>query len=273
MFGNARFSPVFLDPSDTGGANPPAGTITLTNPPLPTPSMTSLIPENYFTKEQVEALLSSTRKEEKDKLYATIEGQKSDVTAMKDQLAVLSAERESAQREAEARQATEAARLKKLEEDELSAKELVNRRASELESLLNKQKDDYEKRLNDLKQQAELADLLRLKTEEAAQLNAYKQQRLSQVGDQVAPVFLDLINGNTPDEIEASISLFTQKSQAIMEAMQFSQPRVRSVSSTGAAPSGPLDNSDTQTFSLDDIKNMDPNTFLKYRDQLLKYRG
>ena len=105
-------------------------------PTQPTPSMSSNVPEVYFTPDQVAASLATARKEEKDKLYPQLESQKEKLNALEAQLATFNAERAEAQRQAAEAQSAAAEARRARETEELSSKDLIARQEREFNERL-----------------------------------------------------------------------------------------------------------------------------------------
>ena len=101
----------------------------------------------------------------------------------------------------------------------------------------------------------------------------YRQQRIEQERDSIVPQLIDLVNGNTKDEIEASIESLKAKSSAIMLDVQQTvlSARQQMPGARVTAPaSGPLDNDSEQQISTpDSIREMSMADYAKQRAKLL----
>jgi hypothetical protein len=97
--------------------------------------------------------------------------------------------------------------------------------------------------------------------------------RLEQERENIIPELIDMISGNTEDEIEQSISGLKAKSAKILEAVSQAgvQNRKEMVGTRVTVPaSGPLDNdSEQRSYSPDDISNMSMADYAKNRAKLL----
>lgn len=248
--------------------------VTVTIPatlPAPAPLNSANQPSSepvVFTAEQV----AEIRKQEKDKLYPQLENQKEKLSALEAQLAVFNQEREEIQRQNAERLQAEAETQRLRELEELSAKELIERQRVEFTAQVEAVRAEAAERTSRLEQERDFAAALVEKQAAYQALQNYKTQRLAEVGDDIAPILIDLVSGNTEEEIERSISTLIAKSSSMIEAtQQLSAPvqRLRGVSPAGAAPTGPLENdSDQQTFTLDDIKNMPMDVYAKMESKL-----
>lgn len=203
--------------------------------------------------------LNKVRAQEKEKLYPQID-------SLKEELASLKKEREEAA-------AAKAAKAKAEEEEELSLKELLARRTEEFEAQLNTEKQNLQEQLLTEKQEREKAFALLEREREFASLQAYKAQRIDEVRDNIIPELVDLISGNTKEEIESSIAALTERSSRILDSVQqASQDARRQMVGTRATlpATGPLDiETGSRQFTAEEIAAMSMNDYAKYRQQLL----
>jgi hypothetical protein len=193
---------------------------------------------------------------------------------MEEQLNLLSSEREKAIREAEERARKESEILRQREIEELSAKELLAKREDEFNSRINQVEQEWGQKFSELEKQRQAQDALLEKERNLQQLESYRQRRLQAEQETIIPELRDLISGNSEEEIENSIAVLRERSNAIIESIQrTSQPTRPKGASLTAPPSGPLDNqSEYQTLSAEDIRNMPMDQYVKMRDRLLNAR-
>lgn len=217
----------------------------------------------FFTEED----LNKARQQEKDKLYPRIE-------SMDAQLKALQQEREAmeAARQAEADRMAEEA--KKKEEDALSVR-----------ALLEKKEREWNDRFQTIEQQREQDRAVFEMERKLAETEQYKYARLQQEQEFILPELRDLVRGNDPAQIDASIEEMKARTNAIMGnvsavvSQQQQPPQVYRGASPTAPPVGPMEQmSTTQRLTPDDIRSMDIETYKKYRDSLLasasqQYRG
>ena len=206
--------------------------------------------------------LAKAREQEKAKLYPQME-------KMKEELATLKkAREEEAAKEAEraaaraAKDAEKAAKAKQKEEEELSVKELLSKKEQEWESRLEAERLERERAFAMLEKEREFQEL-----------NNYRQGRLEQERDNIVPELIDLISGNTKDEIEQSISMLKEKSASIsssvQQAMQTAKQQMAGTRITNPA-AGPLDNdSSQQSLTPDSIRDLSMAEYAKQRAKLL----
>ena len=87
------------------------------------------------------------------------------------------------------------------------------------------------------------------------------------------PELLDLITGNTPEEIEHSIAGLRERSSRTLESAQAAMQNARKEmtgSRVTAPPSGPMDtNSDQQQFTAGQISAISVTEYAKHRGKLL----
>lgn len=220
-----------------------------------------------FTEEEVAAI----RKQEKDKLYKKMEEEASRVKALEEQLNVISAEREQARKEAEKRANDEREILRQREAEELSAKELLAKREDEFNSKIRQIEDEFNSRLAEVDRQRQAQEALLEKERQIQAIESYRQRRLAEEQETIIPELRDLISGNTQEEIDMSITVLKDRSSAIMQSIQQAtqQSRLRGAPVT-APPTGPLENqTEYQTMTAEDIRNMPMDQYVKMRERLM----
>jgi hypothetical protein len=106
-----------------------------------------------------------------------------------------------------------------------------------------------------------------------ADLQAYRQQVLETEREAIIPELVDLIAGNTREEISASVENLKERSAKILESAQSAMQNARKeMTGTRATlpPAGPLEtNSEQRNFTPQEIAAMSQNEYAKYRDRLL----
>ena len=226
-----------------------------------------------FTEDDVENI----RKQEKDKMYKRLEEADTRVKSMEEQMNIISQEREAARKEAEERAAKEAEILRQREIDELSAKELLLKKEDEFNQRINSVEQEWQGRLAEIESQRQAQEALLEKERQMQEIQHYRAQRLQQEQESIIPELIDLVAGNSPEEIENSISILRERSSAIIEsiqqATQQSQGRLRGAPVT-APPVGPMETqTEYQQLSADDIRNMSMEKYAQMRDRLLNARS
>lgn len=220
---------------------------------------------DIFTREQVDELLNKARQQEKDKLYGRFETQGNEISELREQLTGFKAERdaiEKAKTEAEAAQkAAEEKVEKEKAQAEMSAKAYADERSNELLTQLEAMRTEREQERAIFQREREFNELL-----------AYRGQAMAAASDDIAPELIDLVTGNSPQEIDASVELLKGKTQQILEAAQAAMAGAsppRPVAPTGRPNTDPFGGDATKTYSVDDLKNMPLNEYAAIRTQLL----
>ena len=199
--------------------------------------------------------LAKVRSQEKDKLYPQIEKLKSELEEIKQ---MREAELAAKQAEKEAQDVEERTRL----EADLDVRELLKKKETEWSEQLERERQERERAF---------ALLEREKT--FAEIQNFRQQRLEEEREAIIPELLDLVTGNTQDEINTSIESLKDRSTRILESAQQAMQSARKEmtgSRVTAPPTGPLDiNSEQRNFTADEISAMPMNEYAKYRQRLL----
>ena len=110
-----------------------------------------------------------------------------------------------------------------------------------------------------------------------AELQAYRQQAIETNRDNIIPQLVDYIQGDTPEEINASIEGLVSRSNSILESAQnaMQQQRREMPGARVTAPGvGPLEtNSEPRQFTAADIASMPMNEYAKIRGSILSARA
>ena len=225
-----------------------------------------------FTEDEVENI----RKQEKDKMYKRLEEADTRVKSMEEQMAIIASEREQARKEAEERANKEAELLRQREVEELSAKELLLKREDEFNQRINSVEQEWQERLNAIETQRAAQEALLEKERRLQEIDHYRNQRLQAEQESIIPELIDLVSGNSEEEIEQSISVLRERSSAIIESIQQAtaqqQGRLRGAPVT-APPVGPMETqTEYQSLTAEDIRNMPMDQYMKMRDRLLNAR-
>ena len=196
--------------------------------------------------------LKRVREQEKSKLYPQID-------SLKEEINLLKKDREAqlAEAAAIAKEKEEAAR--KLAESEMDVR-----------ALLEKKEREWTAQLEEIRQEGARKDALLERERQYAELTAYRNRRLAEEQDNIMPELVDLISGNSADEIENSITGLRERSSKILEsaqqAMQSARRDMKGTSTT--LPPTMENNSGQQQFTADQIAAMSVTEYAKYRDRL-----
>lgn len=206
--------------------------------------------------------IQKARAQEKAKLYPQME-------KLQEELASLKKERDERQaKEAErkaqraAREAEAAAERRKQEESELEVRDLLAKKEQEFQQQLAAERAEREKAFALLEREREFQEL-----------NSYRQSRLEAERENIVPELIDLVSGNTKDELEASIADLKARSAKLLESVaQVAQQTRKDMQGARITvpASGPLDNdSDSRSYTPDSISNMSMADYAKNRAKLL----
>lgn len=196
--------------------------------------------------------LKRVREQEKSKLYPQID-------SLKEEINLLKKDREAqlAEAAAIAKEKEEAAR--KLAESEMDVR-----------ALLEKKEQEWTAQLEEIRQEGARKDALLERERQYAELTAYRNRRLAEEQDNIMPELVDLISGNSADEIENSITGLRERSSKILEsaqqAMQSARRDMKGTSTT--LPPTMENNSGQQQFSAEQIAAMSVTEYAKHRDRL-----
>jgi hypothetical protein len=209
----------------------------------------------FYTEED----LAKVRSQEKDKLYPQIESLKEEVLALKKDKED-KAVRKAAE-EAEKTASAEAAKRAK-EESEMDVRDLLKTKEQEWNEQLERERQERERAFALLEREKNFAEL-----------NAYRQSRVEAERESIIPELIDLVIGESQEEIEKSITGLKERSSRILESAQSAmQAARRDMTGTRVTSpqAGPLDiNTGNRQFTADEISSMSMNDYAKYRQQLL----
>lgn len=211
--------------------------------------------ETRSAKFYTEDDLVKVRSQEKEKLYPQIENLKEELLSLKKEK-----EEEAARRTAEAQ--AEADRIKEAQESELDAKSYAELKTKELQEQLERERQERERAFALLEREKTFADL-----------QAYRQQVLEQERENIIPELVDLISGNTREELQQSVDGLKERSAKILEsaqsALQSARKEMKGTSVT-TPPAGPLEtNMEQRQLTAEEIQSMSMNDYAKYRARLL----
>ena len=223
-----------------------------------------------FSEDDVEKI----RQQEKDKLYKRLEDSDRRVKSLEDQLSTLSDESEVSKAEAARLAKAESDALRKREEEELSAKELITKRETEFDEKLKVVETEWEGRLAKIEEERASQEAMLEKERRYRELETYLGRRMVEEEEYIIPELRDLASGTTEEEIDNSIAILKDRSSAILESIQQStQPSGLRGSPVTAPPVGPMETqTEQQTLSAEDIRNMPMEQYMQMRDRLLKAR-
>jgi hypothetical protein len=206
--------------------------------------------------------MAKAREQEKAKLYPQMEKMKEELSTLKKAREEEAARQAEAKTKRDAEKAEKEAKRKADEESEMSLKELLAKKEQEFQSQLDAERLEREKAFALLDRERQFQELMN-----------YRQGRLEQERDSIVPELIDLIQGNSQEEVEQSISMLKEKSASILQsaqaAMQSAKQQMAGTRITSPA-SGPLDNDPSQqSYTPDSIRDMSLADYAKQRAKLL----
>jgi len=227
-------------------------------------------PPETFTRDQLDQLViervEAARREEKEKLYGTI-------NTLDERVKVFETERQRLADEAQAAldAQAETERLRQQEEQTLAER-------------LQASETRWEQQFNEQQQSIAQKEALWQKEREFQQIATYRNTRLAELKDQIDPRFNDFVGGTTPEEIEASLYIAAEKTAQIGQEFQtwaeqqgmvpggqqqVRRPTVPVTSGPGFTPEQLSGGVTERTLTPEDIANMPMSEFAANREQLL----
>lgn len=204
-------------------------------------------------KSYTEEDLRKVREQEKSKLYPQID-------SLKEELNILKKDREERLAEAEHARVEQEADARKKAEAEMDVRSLLETKEREWAEKLEAERSEREK-----------AFLLLDRERQYSELTEYRSARLQQEQDNILPELLDLISGNSKDEIDHSILGLKERSARILDSAQAATQSLRR-EMTGTRTTLPPtleNNSDQQQFTAEQIAAMSVADYAKYRSRLI----
>jgi len=228
----------------------------LTDIPVPTetkvtPVKTDVLSDKSYTEED----LRRVREQEKSKLYPQID-------SLKEEVNLLKKDREERVAQVEAEKAAAEEENRKKTESEMDVRQLLEIKEKEWAQKLEVERGERERAFTLLERERQYAEL-----------SEYRTRRLEDERDNIMPELVDLISGNTPEEIENSITGLRERSSRILESAQSAMQNARKEmtgSRVTAPPTGPMDtNMEQNSFTAEQIAAMSVTEYAKYRGKLL----
>lgn len=199
--------------------------------------------------------LSRARAQEKEKLYPQLE-------KLKEELATLKKERDEKTEQEERARLTQTELAEKKIEEDMDIRQLLEKKEKEFQAQLEAERLERERAFALLDQEKHFQEVMQ-----------YRQQKIEQERENIIPELLDLVDGNSRDEIEQSIASLKDKSARILDsAQQALQSTRREMAGTRVTSpaSGPLDNdSEQRSYSPESIREMSLADYAKQRAKLL----
>jgi predicted RNase H-like nuclease (RuvC/YqgF family) len=227
----------------------------LVDVPVATETQVTPVKQDFADKGYTEEDLKKVREQEKSKLYPQID-------SLKEELNLLKKEREERLAESERLRQEAESEAKRKAEAEMDTRQLLELKEKEWEEKLSAEKLERERAFSLLERERQYAEL-----------TEYRTRRIAEEQENIMPELVDLISGNTPEEIENSITGLRERSSRILDSAQQAMQSARremTGSRVTSPPSGPMDNnSGQQQFTAEQIASMSVTEYAKYRDTLL----
>lgn len=198
--------------------------------------------------------LNNAREQERSKLYRRIE-------TAEQKAARLEADAQEREALATAEATRVAAEARAVAEADMSAKDLLAAREAE-----------WRTQFSTLESQIAAERALRERETEYASLSNYRASALEAARDDIAPEFVDLVSGNTQEEIDASILDMAARTARIYEQMQgvIQTTRQQMPGTRVTTPASGTDNSaDPRTYTAEQIRDMPLSEYAKNRHKLI----
>lgn len=214
----------------------------------------------YFTQADLDAAIQEALKSQKPSpQVAKSDPRFQEMTA---ELKELRAFQRKAEKQEQERLAAIEAEKKRAAEAEMSAKELLEKRQAEFDARLAGFQAENEQRVALMEKEIQLS-----------RLQAYVQRRVNEERDNIAPQLIGFIDGNSEEEVEASIERVKATTSEIMEEVRSSATRLRAGMPGVSASAGtngvtPLDEPASRELSADDIRGMGMKEFAALREKL-----
>lgn len=200
--------------------------------------------EETMSRSKFEELVAKARREEKDKLYKSMEKTKSEL------------QEAQSQNEAVQKELTETKeRLQASEESTMSEMQKVQ----EALSLLKEQNEMLQKRLDEVAQEADL----KVKRSE---LNSYKKERIEQEGLMLS----ELIDGASQEEIDSAIQAVKTREDLLRKSLE---EKVRKELSAELPRPLSVDSQESSVAPASDryrLSKLNPNDYQTMRQQLMQ---
>lgn len=212
-----------------------------------------------FSVEDIE----KARREEKDKLYGSMDEMKKELSELRKFREAQAKAEEEAKKRSDAEEAKRAAEAKKKAEEEM-----------ELRELLASKEQEWDQRFQSIEQERQVERELLDKERRFTELQKYRLSRIEAEAEHVMPELRDFV-AQGPDEaaIEASIEMVKQKTMSVLDQMTAAQQAARQQqrgTTPTAPPVGPMEQQqEFQNLTADDLRNMDMATYSKNRERLL----
>lgn len=231
-----------------------ASIVEATVPPSPVNSAPEPAQDRQFETFTAEDI-ARVREQEKSKVYPQLD-------KLREELAALKREKEERESLEAAAQAEAEAEARRKAEEEMEIRELLAKKEEEFSAQLEAERLERERAFALLENEKRFQEL-----------QTYRQQRLEAERESIIPELLDLVEGSSIEEIDASIENLRERSNRILDSAQQAMQSARrdmAGSRVTAPAAGPLDTDpDNRSYTPDDIRGMSMADYMKNRSRLL----
>ena len=168
------------------------------------------------------------------------------------------------------------AELARIQAEREAAEAEAKRRAEEemdVRTLLQTKEQEWREQLEQERLERERAIALLEKERRRSELEQYRARRIEESRDDILPELVDLIGGESEDQIEASIAGLVERSSRILGSVQQATQAVRRETSGArvtAPPAGPLETySESRQYTPEQIRDMSIEEYTAVRADLL----
>lgn len=211
--------------------------------------------ENEFKYSEED--LHRVREQEKSKLYSRIE-------KMSGELQDLRNEREERLRTEQEKIEAASKADKQKREEEMGVRELLEQKEKEWQAQIESLRQEQERDRALLDQERAYNELM-----------AYQASRVEEERENILPELLDLVTGNTPTEIDASLESLKERSNRIFDSAQQALGNARrEVSGSRVTMPPTMDQpSENSGVTPEAIKSMSMQDYAKHRQRLLSQQA
>lgn len=226
------------------------------------PAETSPTPAPKSTRTFTEEDIAAARKQEKDKLYRQLEERDQVLAELKSDLAKRQQAEQEERERLQAEQASQDEARRKAEEERMSWQER-----------LAKQEEEFNSKFAALEEERATQAALQEKERQLAELEQYRQNAIQNAQEDIVPELLDLVAGNTAEEIDASVESLKERSNRIFESVTAArqEQQRQQVGTRVTSPGvGPMEiNTENRQYSAADIAAMPMNEWAQVRQGLV----
>lgn len=209
-----------------------------------------------------ESEVAAIRKQEKDKLYKQLEERDARLAALESDLAKRQRLEQEEQDKLRAEQEAAAEAARKAEEERMTWQERLAQQQAEIDA-----------RFAALEEERAQQAALQEKERQLAELEQYRAAAIEAAQEDIVPELLDLVAGNTPEEIDASVESLKERSNRVFESVTAArqEQQRQQVGARVTSPGvGPMEiNTENRQYTAADIAAMPMNEWAQVRQGLI----